>query len=719
MQSLKYKLLLLILPLCLVPLIGVSIFSYFQAKNRITEDRVALFLEQIARDISDTIQLTLLEKTEEMISTSLYRDFREYLAGDRRKDAKALLDVLVEIHEVYDLLILFDRNGNILVTNTADRNRVGIHLDAGRANRIKGQNLTSYTPNSEWLKQVQSGRFGYIEWHHSKLVEQMYEYRNEDLARQYSIGFAAPVLNEAGDVMGGVLGLMNWEFVQEILDKVEEDLEQQSLTSGYAFLLAEDRNTIIGHKFRTNRFGLSTPVQLSDQMNNYGRTLRQELGLDDLHTAIVRGQKNAQYEYPAGTRRISGIAPVNHEFFRWVCAVGINEQQIFAPVMELKNIVIGAVSISILLVIVLTYSVARGITIPVKRLTQGASVIAAGDFSQRVVVSGSDEIGELAKTFNRMARSLEDRSQAFLELNKRLEEKVRERTRELEQSNVELQKAYEELKETQVQLIQSEKMASLGQLVSGIAHEIKNPLNFIYGNTDFLKQYIQNLKRVIALYESKASLSPADTEQIRSLKEQANYEFMLEDLDTLVNNFEEGAGRIHAIIGDLKTFSRLERDEFRAVDIHEPINLALNLLHNEYRDRIRIHKEFGQVPQVECHPGKMSQVFLNLVANACQAIVAEGDIWIRSSCRNGKVVIEVEDNGVGIDKQDLGKIFEPFFTTKPAGQGTGLGLSITYGIIQQHNGTIEARSQKGEGTVFRIQLPVAPAGKEEGMKDEG
>ncbi len=709
MQSLKYKLLLLILPLCLVPLIGVSVFSYFQAKNRITEDRIALFLEQIARDISDTIQLTLLEKTEEMISTSLYRDFRDYLMGDRSRDPKQLLDFLVEIHEVYDLLVLFDRDGNILVTNTADRNRVGIHLDADRANRIKGKNLLSFTPGSDWLKQVQSGRFGYIQWHKSKLVDEMYGYENEDLARQYSIGFAAPVLNEKGEVIGGVLGLMNWEFVQEILDKVEEDLEQQSLNSGYAFLIAEDRNTIIGDKFRTNRFGLSTPVQLSAEQSNYSKTLSQESGLANLHKAILQGRKNAEYEYPKGIARISGIAPVNHEFFRWVCAVGIDEKQIFAPVVELKNIVIGAVSVSILLVIVLTYSVARGITIPVKRLTQGASVIAGGDYSQRVVVSGSDEIGELAKTFNRMARSLEDRSQALIDLNKRLEEKVHERTRELEQSNREVQKAYEELKETQVQLIQSEKMASLGQLVSGIAHEIKNPLNFIYGNTDFLKQYIHNLKQLIVLYESKVRLNPGDAEDIRKLKEQVNYEFMLEDLETLVKNFEEGAGRIHSIIGDLKTFSRLEREEFRAVDIHEPINLALNLLHNEYRDRIRIHKEFGQVPQVECHPGKMSQVFLNLFSNACQAIVAEGDIWIRSSCRNGKVVVEVEDNGVGIDKQDLSRIFEPFFTTKPAGQGTGLGLSISYGIIQQHNGSIEAQSQKGEGTVFRVQLPVKAA----------
>ena len=142
------------------------------------------------------------------------------------------------------------------------------------------------------------------------------------------------------------------------------------------------------------------------------------------------------------------------------------------------------------------------------------------------------------------------------------------------------------------------------------------------------------------------------------------------------------------------------------MNIREPINLALNLLQHEFRDRVRIHRELADTPPVNCHPGKMSQVFLNLLANASQAIVAEGDIWVRSFCRDGKVIVEVEDNGVGIDEGNLRKIFEPFFTTKPAGQGTGLGLSITYGIIQQHQGTIEVESRKGEGTLFRIFLPA-------------
>ena len=140
----------------------------------------------------------------------------------------------------------------------------------------------------------------------------------------------------------------------------------------------------------------------------------------------------------------------------------------------------------------------------------------------------------------------------------------------------------------------------------------------------------------------------------------------------------------------------------------KPLDLAWNLLQNEYRDRIRLHKEYGPLPKVECHPGRMSQVFMNLLSNACQAIPDEGDIWIRTQNRNGNVVIEIEDNGDGIEEKHLVKVFEPFFTTKPVGQGTGLGLSISYGIVQQHNGTIKVESERRQGTKFRIELPVKP-----------
>ncbi len=716
MRSLKYKLVLLFLPLCLVPLIGISALSYFLAKERITEDRIVLYLEQIAQDIAVTIQLTLLEKKEEVISMSLYGEFRDaLLKRTSRSSPERLLNELVKIHDVYDIIALFDADGRLIATNTINRNRIlGKPLDEEKLAMLRGQNLERFTPDSSWLRAVRSGHVGYIDWHRSPLVHRLYDYVDDDIQRQYSIGFAAPIIDERGVVIGGVLALLNWESVQEILDKVEQDLQDRQLTSGYAILLGSDHDTIIAHKYRQNRsYDSIKPYDFNVVTNNYGTRLREDHHLDGMQRAVEEGRSYYSYEYTPGKQRISGLALVNDEYFHWAVGVGINDEDIFAPVKELKKMLILAATISAILIMVLTYSVARRLSIPVKRLTMGANVIAAGDFSQRVTVSGNDEIGELAKTFNGMARSLEERSQALLDLNRQLEEKVRERTRKLQEASEQASEAYQELKETQVQLIQSEKMASLGQLVAGIAHEIKNPLNFIYGNTEFLKSYVENLKNLIGFLEARLPSSQESDQAVTTLKDSMNYDFMLEDLDILIRNFEEGARRINSIIGDLRTFSRMDGDEFRDVDIRQPIELALNLLQNEYRDRVRIHKEFGELPLIQCDSGKLSQVFMNLLVNACHAIPEEGDIWIRTFARDGDAVVEIEDNGVGIEEKHRGKVFEPFFTTKPVGKGTGLGLSITYGIIQQHHGKIELESQPGKGTLFRVCLPFRAAKPQE------
>ena len=504
--------------------------------------------------------------------------------------------------------------------------------------------------------------YGYIDWHKSDLVNQLYRYNDNDVAQQYSVGFAAPIFDERHVVVGGVLALMNWESIQEILDKVEDDLNSQSLNSGYAFLFGRDGNTIIGHRTRLNRQYPSEDFeQGASSQNNYGTTLVETHNLLGLHNAVLNGERFFNYEYPIGTPKISGLAQVNHEFFSWVCGVGIDDEDIFAPVRELRTILITAASLSIFLVVVLTYSVAKRITIPLKKLTRGSRVIAKGDLNQRVEVSGRDEIGELAQSFNDMAQSLEDRSEALIELNRQLEEKVQDRTQELRQSNDDVHTAYRELKETQVQLVQSEKMASLGQLVAGIAHEIKNPLNFIYGNTEFLTKYVNQLCSLISFVEERESLSQADKEEVEEFKSQINYSFLLQDVETLIANFEEGAKRIHAIIGDLRTFSRMESDDFRTVDIHEQIDLALNLLQNEYRGRIEVSKQYGELPEIECHPGKMNQVFMNLLLNACQAIADQGEIRIRSKAKGPSIEISIEDDGAGIEVEAREKIFEPFF----------------------------------------------------------
>ena len=723
-RSLKAKLLILILPLCLIPLLGISSYSYYLARNQITEDRTKLYLESLAREIADKISLTLMERRDDAIAVTLNSQFGDFLSGGPLEPAQIVLDQFIMIHEVYDLVILFDGDGIVKAVNGVDR-RHNL-LDRGRLQGILGQSLKNYSTD-RWLQKVRRGGFAFLDWHPSRqLVHRVYPwYAQEDIAYQYNIGFAFPVFDEKGGVAGGVLALMNWYYIQEILDRVEErqtwdqvqqEPEPEFFSSGYAFLFGSDHNTIIGHKLRSNRYGL--PANSNNQaadpgQNNYGTRLIEKHGLPELQSVAELasnsdGSLSIKYQYPPGTDKISGLTKVDQTnllsenfgpSFGWVCGVGINNEDIFKPLQTLARALVTAVLASGLLIVLLSYSLARQISVPLRELTLGAQRISGGDLSERVVVKGREEIGQLAQTFNEMAASLEERSRALLELNRSLEQKVKERTQELEQS-------YQELKEAQVQLIQSEKMASLGQLVAGIAHEIKNPLNFIYGNTDFLRQYIADLKKLIGQLESRIPEQGPDRLQLEQLKEQINYDFLLKDLETLIRNFEEGAKRIHAIIGDLRTFSRLDTDQLRSVDIQEPIDLALNLLRNQYRDRIRIHKDFTDLPPVECDPGKISQVVMNLLVNACHAIPGEGDIWVRTLRRDGLAVIEVEDNGSGIAQEHMGKIFEPFFTTKPVGKGTGLGLSISYGIIQQHNGSIRAESGSGKGSKFIVELPL-------------
>lgn len=699
-KSLKNKLLLYVLPSSLIPLVFISSFSYFRAQKRITEDRITLYLEQIAQDTADKIDLTLLEKREEVVALELHDAFAEAVEHRRTMaQARTLLDKLIVLHQVYDLILVFDSEGNMRLSNAQSR-------QGGRFSDARVAALLGMKPSrsEEWFETASGGNVGYLDWHQSPFVKAVYDYSGRDIMNQYQIGFAVPIRSRTTQrTVGVLLALINWQYIQDILDQVETDLAVHQLKSGYAFLFKNDHNTIIGHKFRKNRT-FSGEFQ-EPQQDNYGTRLIEDHRLKGLSEAIGRAEKHYDYEYPTGTEKISGLAPLNY-FFGWTCGVGISYSDIFAPVNEMRTVLIVATALSAALVIILVYVISGGITVPLKKLTSTAAVIAAGDFSERVDIRTGDELQELARTFNEMAASLQERSQALQELNRNLEGIVQERTLALQRSNAELTDAYQELQQTQTQLVQSEKMASLGQLVAGIAHEIKNPLNFIYGNTEFLRDYVSKLKSLLARYEMAASLAAADREYLQREKKAINFDFLVQDLDSLIDNFEEGAKRINAIISDLRSFSRLDTHEVSDTDVEGSIEVALNLLKNLYRERIQIHRCYVPLPKLRAYAGQLGQVFMNILSNACQAIPEKGDIWIRTALKEGSVVVEFEDSGTGIAAEHLDKIFEPFFTTKPTGEGTGLGLSISYGIIRQHNGQITVQSEPGKGSTFRVTLPL-------------
>jgi len=313
---------------------------------------------------------------------------------------------------------------------------------------------------------------------------------------------------------------------------------------------------------------------------------------------------------------------------------------------------------------------------------------------------------------SQIAISLENAS-----LYENLEEKVTERTRELDEKNKKLSQTLNQLKDTQAQLVDAAKMASLGQLTAGIAHEINNPLNFISANINPLQLDFQDLK---SLYDQLQNLtqkngSSKELAVIKEYVEEIDIEFIFEEIDSLLKGIAEGAHRTQTIVEGLRAFSHGGEKTFQHMDVHEGIDATLMLLKNALKQHITVHKQYGDLPRIQCMPGKINQVFMNILHNAILAIEEkielglseQGNITI-STQKSGvdQVRIDIQDDGKGIEEHIVNRIFEPFFTTRDVGKGTGLGLSISFGIIEQHGGKIEVQSQLHEGACFRIFLPI-------------
>ena len=284
---------------------------------------------------------------------------------------------------------------------------------------------------------------------------------------------------------------------------------------------------------------------------------------------------------------------------------------------------------------------------------------------------------------------------------------------ELEKQTYELNRTLDELTQAQTHLVQSEKMASLGQLTAGVAHELNNPINFVSTSIKPLQRNVEDLLSLLNKYDSvikKNDLSAGFIE-VEELKETVDLDYLIKETQNLFKGIIEGSSRSMQIVKDLRTFSRMDENEFKPVDIHDGIDSTLLLLHHKMQNRITVHKNYGKIPHVECLPGKLNQVFMNILTNSILAIKGEGEIFIETSSSKDKVKISIRDDGMGMSPEVRDHIFEPFFTTRSVGEGTGLGLSISYSIIEEHAGTVEVTSEPGEGTVFIITLPLNHPGK--------
>jgi signal transduction histidine kinase len=311
-------------------------------------------------------------------------------------------------------------------------------------------------------------------------------------------------------------------------------------------------------------------------------------------------------------------------------------------------------------------------------------------------------------------QELQAEHEALRVLNEQLEERVKQRTDSLQQANLQLLANNEELKQlneklesAHTQLLQSEKMASIGQLAAGVAHEINNPVGFVNSNLGTLGKYITSMFNVIAAYETaEAKVGPNTCPEVSQVKKTVDFNYLREDIPSLLKESQDGLARVTRIVQDLKDFSHVDESGWQCSNLEQGMDSTLNVVANEIKYKAEVVKEYAGLPDVECMPSQLNQVFMNLLVNAAQAIDKKGTITVRTGKSGDEVWVEVQDTGKGIPAENLTRIFDPFFTTKPIGKGTGLGLSLSYGIVQKHHGRFEVKSEVGKGSTFRIWLPV-------------
>ncbi|RZT11349.1 PAS domain S-box-containing protein [Duganella sp. CF402] len=322
----------------------------------------------------------------------------------------------------------------------------------------------------------------------------------------------------------------------------------------------------------------------------------------------------------------------------------------------------------------------------------------------------------LRRAYDNLEHLVDKRTAQLADMNEQLQEDIRQRHQaeaELRRSNLELTELNDKLSRAQQQLVQADKLASIGQLAAGVAHEINNPVGYIFSNFSTLQGYLDQLFQMLDAYQQAepalAEAAPAVAAALRAQREQIDLDYLRQDVPALMAESREGIVRVRHIVQDLKDFSRVDTNqEWVWANLHRGIDSTLNIVSNEVKYKADVVKEYGAIPDIQCLPLQINQVVMNLVVNAAHAIGEQrGRITVRTGTEgDGEVWFEVADTGSGIAPDTLARIFDPFFTTKAVGQGTGLGLSLAYGIVRKHGGRFEVDTAPGAGSRFRVRLPV-------------
>ena len=398
--------------------------------------------------------------------------------------------------------------------------------------------------------------------------------------------------------------------------------------------------------------------------------------------------------------------------------LGLDISNLNAKIEEAQRWSAALAAIEMGLVALFSFLLGAYLTKQLGALQRAARDISDGKLDVEIPARGKDEVAEVALAFNTMVGNLreaglrrDEYENQLNQLNKSLEQRVERRTQDLARKNLDLEQANRAIKETQAKLMHSEKMASVGVLAAGVAHEINNPIGFVLSNLRTLDEYVDTYQALLSRYEELIDIrdSKVREEKVIEIQRYAqahDLEFVRDDIDELLKDAIEGAQRVGDIVRNLKSFSHAEQEtELKPYDLNECIRTTLKMTDNQLKYHCKVITDLGDIPQTYCSPGQINQVLLNLLVNAGQAIEGKGAIKVTSRFDGDNIEIRVTDTGKGIEKDAIKKLFDPFYTTKAVGEGTGLGLSISYGIIKEHQGEILVQSKMGVGTSFTLVLP--------------
>ncbi|MGB3404608.1 MAG: ATP-binding protein [Microcoleaceae cyanobacterium] len=690
-----------LLSLTIVSLVGY--LAFVQAKTSLKQsvfDRlttaVSLKEGELNRwllDRRDTlISLSELSEinTQAQILLTKDKSTPEYQSASNR--LQTTLSTWIENHIDYREIVILSKGGRVLVSSNSEHIGRYDPLDQS-SDALAGSRNTAFISNF---------------------------YPSSD-TQQPTTSFGTSIFDQNGQRLGMMVVHLNLARVDEIIR------DNRGLgTTGKTYIVANlgnnfaQRNTLVS----AERFGSDT---VTDEVNSQG-----------IVAAMAGNDGRGLY------RNYGGIPVIG--VYRWLegqdvaLLVEMEQLEAFKPARQLAGSIllvgIGLAGVMAVGMLILGRQIVKPILAIAHTAQSVIKNIKAGDFSdlQTAPILTQNEIGSLAEIFNQMTQQLQQSYEKLQEYSYGLEEKVTARTQELEDKNQDLQFALKKLKQTQTQLIQNEKMASLGQMVAGIAHEINNPVNFIHANLNYIEEYSNNFLDLIQLYETEY---PEETLAIAAEKEEIDFEFIQTDLAKILESMNMGTTRIKEIVLSLRNFSRLDEANFKTAHLHEGIESTLLILQHRLKaqsDRLQIQviKEYGLLQEVECYAGLLNQVFINLVSNGIDALesalkvehITHPVIKIRTALEDEKAVISISDNGIGMSAKTCQKIFDPFFTTKDIGKGTGLGLSISYSIIvEHHKGELICHSSPGKGAEFIITIPIknrelTHCNRKQGMKNK-